>query len=268
MTVFYETGYALPGGDEPLTHARILHARNWLSGGTASASGTDADYFEDAPLNSLTYEKWKPDALAATWEYDHGSAAECDCCCIAAHDMGSNGNSLDVEYYTGAAWVSVFSAPQSVADDSPIMVIFEPETRQRWRIGISGGTAPTIGAIRFGAALQMARPLFGGHAPVNTARRADLAINRTDTGEVIGRSVRSVTYATAYEWNNLSTAWVRANWPDLQRAIEAEPFWIAWRPGDNGDVAYAQTDTVPIPQNTGIADLMAVGLQIRMQGYD
>jgi hypothetical protein len=29
----------------PLKHARICHSLNWLDGGTAAASTTDADYF-------------------------------------------------------------------------------------------------------------------------------------------------------------------------------------------------------------------------------
>ena len=267
MTVIFESGYSLPNGDEPLTHARIAHSNNWLTGGTVSASSTDSDYFEDAPDTSLTYEKWKPSSLAATWEYDHGTDAECDYCCIAAHTMGANGNSLQVQYNNGSGWWNLITTT-AITTDAPIMVIFAPQTRQQWRIRITNGTAPEIGVVKFGKALQMQRALFGGHAPINTARQTILRSNKSETGEYLGRTKQRTMGATAYEWSHLKTAWVRNNWPDLQTGIEAEPFWIAWRPGDNGDVAFAQVDQVPIPQNMGVQDFMAVSVQIRSRGYD
>lgn len=267
MTVIFADGYSLPGGDQPLTHARIAHSNNWLSGGTVTASTTATDYFADGPDNSLTYEKWKPTSLAASWEYDHGTSAECDYCCIAAHTMGTNGNSLQVQYWNGSAWTG-FITTTAITTDAPIMVIFEPQTAQRWRIRISSGTAPEIGVVKFGAALQMQRPLFGGHAPINTARQTVLRSNRSETGEYLGRTIQRTMAGTVYEWSHLTTTWVRNNWRDLQTAIEAEPFWIAWRPGDNDDVAYAQVDQAPIPQNMGVRDYMVVSMPIRSRGYD
>ena len=103
MTVILESGYSLPSGDYPLTHARIGHTLNWLAGGTAVGSSTATGFFADAPLNTLTYERWKPSSVAATWEYDHGSAVECDYAAIAAHTMGTNGNSALVQYWNGSA---------------------------------------------------------------------------------------------------------------------------------------------------------------------
>lgn len=73
MTLILQTGYSLPGGDQPLTHARIAHSRNWRSGGTAVASSTATGFFANAPLNTLTYEKWKPTSATGSWEYNHGS---------------------------------------------------------------------------------------------------------------------------------------------------------------------------------------------------
>ena len=61
---------------------------------------------------------------------------------------------------------------------------------------------------------------------------------------------------------------MRANWPSFQKASEAEPFWIAWRPATFGDVGFAQLDEVPIPSNMGIRDLMQVSMSVRARGYD
>jgi len=267
MGVIFESGYSLPVSDQPLTHARIAHARNWLSGGTPSASGTDADFFEDAPANSLTYERWKPDALPATWEYDHGSAASCDYCCIGAHTMGTNGNSIEVQYHNGSNWVDLIPAT-ALTDDMPIMAIFSEQTRQRWRIRISNGTVPEIGVVKFGKALQMERPIIGDHKPLALSRNTTFRSNISVEGEFLGRSVIRTNLKTGFRWNILTDAWVDANWPDLQKAVEKEPFFIAWRPLDRSHVALCQADDTPIPTYTGSRDFMRVSLNVTARGYD
>jgi len=265
MGVVFEAGYTLPGGDEPLTHARIAHSGNWLSGGTVTASSTATDFFADGPTNSLTYEKWKGTA-AATWEYDHGGASECDYCVIGAHTMGTDGATFTVQYWDGATWQNV-SPATSPADNMPIMVIFAPETRQRWRLNITAGT-PEIGVIKFGKALQMQRALYGGHAPLDLSRQTILRSTYSESGEFLGRTKQRTYFETSFQWDNLTAAWVRTNWRPLQVAIACDPFFIAWRPGDFSEVGLVQTEQTPIPSNQGQRDLMSVSLSVRGYGYD
>jgi hypothetical protein len=54
----------------------------------------------------------------------------------------------------------------------------------------------------------------------------------------------------------------------MQRAVETEPFFIAWRPSSFGEVAYGRAMGVPIPSNSGTRDLMSVELQMRALSYD
>lgn len=267
MSVIFEAGYTLPNTDEPLTHARIAHSRNWLAGGVAVASSTATDYFADAPLNSLTYELWKPSSVPATWEYDHTASVEADAICVAAHTLGTTGCTFKFQYWDGASWVDL-TAAGTVADDSPIMAIFEPVTAERWRINITAGTAPEIGVLKVAKVLQMQRSLYGGHTPIDFGRQTILRSNMSETGEYLGRTKQRNMLATSYSWENLTADWVRSNWGELQRAVEAEPFFIAWRPGTYGEVGYCQTDDVPAPQNMGTKNLMAVSLTVRGLAYD
>lgn len=266
MGIFIPGGYALPGGAFPLTHARIIHARNWLSGGTVSASTTATDYFAAAPTNSLTYERWKPTAITATWEYNHGSAATVDSCAIAAHTFATNGNTVAVEYWNGSAWVEV--ARGTPTDNGPLLILFAAISAQRWRISITGGTAPEVGVVRFARALQMPRPFFGGHTPVDFGRQVVLRANYTETGEYVGRSRQSVMLTTSCAWQHLPQDWVLANWPAMQRAIETEAFFIAWRPSESQMVAFAQSDETPAPQTMGLRDFYTVELKFRALAYD
>ena len=265
MTVIFSTGYTLPVGDKPLKHARIAHSRNWLAGGTAVASTTAAAYSVNAPLNSLTYERWKPTAVPATWEYNHGGAATADYAAVAGHTMA--GCTIRFERWTGAAWAAL--TPDTVlADNSPILAIFSPVSGQRWRLNVLSGPIPTVAVVRFGAALQMERPFFGGHTPIDFGRQTVLRSNQSETGQYLGRTKQRTVLTTSYSWQHLSEAWVNANWKTLQLAIEAEPFWIAWRPLQSGQVGYCQTDAVPPAQYMGIQALMSAEISVRGLAYD
>ena len=267
MGVIMQSGYVLPYGDMPLTHARIAHSSNWLSGGTAVASTTDASYFADGPLNSLTYERWKPTALAATWEYNHGSTGTCDYCCIGAHTLGTSGNTLEVQYWSGSAWVDLIPAT-AITNDMAVMAIFGRQTRQRWRVRITNGTVPEIGVVKFGLSMQMPRPIYGGHAPLEMGRQTQLRSNYSETGEFLGRTRQRVQMSAAFAWQHLSASWVRSTFRPFQKAMETEPFFLAWRPSEFSEVALCQTDEVPIPQNMGIRDLMSVEMGVRAFAYD
>ena len=268
MTLILQTGYTLPSGDQPLTHARIAHSRNWGSGGTAVASSTATGFFANAPLNTLTYEKWKPAGATGTWEYNHGSTLSCNYCCIGGHTLGTSGSTISLEYWNGSIWVS-FLSPIAITDNSDIFAIFAPGSSQRWRVNISAGTsAPEIAVIKFGTALQMERPIYGGHTPIMLARQTVMKMNESETGEYLGMSKWRTYLQSSFTWQNLTAAWVRSNWQTMQRAVETEPFFIAWRPASFGEVAYGRAMGVPIPTNSGTRDLMSVELQMRALSYD
>jgi len=267
MGVILESGYSLPGGDEPLTHARIAHANNWITGGTITASSTATDFFEDGPDNSLTYEKWQPSSVTATWENNFGSSQDYDYCLIAAHNMGTQGNTLQVQTYDSASWTDLIPST-AISDDMPILCIFTEQTDTRARIRITNGSAPTIGVIKFGKALQMPRPFYGGHNPMDLARQTVLRSNKSETGEFLGRTKQRGYFQTSFSWQHLTASWVRNNWRDFQLALETEPFGIAWRPDTFSEVAYCVSDSVPIPSNMGQRDWMEVTLEARAYGYD
>lgn len=114
----------------------------------------------------------------------------------------------------------------------------------------------------------MERPLYGGHAPMHMARQTVMRSNVSGTGEFLGRTKQRAYLQTAFAWNNLTADWVRSNWRPFQIACETEPFFIAWRPITFSEVAYGYVDSVPIPQNTGVRNLMSVEMTMRARSYD
>jgi hypothetical protein len=266
MAVTLQEPYFMPITDQPTTHARIAHARNWLSGGTALASSTHADFFANGPLNALTYEKWKPTgSTSETWEYNHGSSAACDYCCIAGHDMATQGASYQVQYYDGSAWQDL-TPVTAAADDDAIMCIFAPITAQRWRVEITGGdAASTLSVVRFGVALQMPRPIYGGVTPITYGRNVEMQTNQSETGDWLGRYPQRRSLAAGFSWQHIKHSWFIEHWPDFQRAIEGDPVFIAWRPQPYGDVGYCWIDGIPAFETMGISNLCSVSMSVK--GY-
>lgn len=261
MTVLYSAGYTLPGPDYSLKNARILHAGNWLTTGTYTASTTATGYFAVAPGNSLTYERWKATAIPAQLTVTFGGAQSITCAAVAAHTLA--GDTVALEYWTGAAWAVVVAAAV-IPDNSPIMWIFPARSATQFRLNISAAPAiPEVGVFMLGNPLQMPVSIYAGHAPIDFGRQTALRSNRSDTGEYLGRTKQRAALTTDFEWTHLPRSWVLANWKLLQTSIEAEPFFLAWRPLDWQSVGYCQTDQTPGVQNMGVLDFMSASLSVR-----
>lgn len=270
MPVKFAQDYLRPYGDRPLSHARIAHAGNWISG-AVSASGTDASeiYAVAAPANSLTVEKWRADAVPATWEIAPGSASDLDYCAIAAHNFGSAAVEFSIELDLGAGFVSVGLDGLTVSDDRPIFLMFEPATATAARVSFSDlGGVPEVGFIRFGKALQMEeRTRFPGRTPFNMAERRIMTGQKSVTGEFLARVEVRRGQALSFEWSHLSEAWLLANGPALLDAIETDLFMIAERPSTHpDDVALCWiAGSRPRPVANGAVDLH--DLQIQAEGF-
>lgn len=270
MGVIYEPGYTLPNGDQPLTHTRIAHAGTWIDG-TTSATSAATDFFTDAPNDSLTYEFWSPATLPGTWTLTPSAAASADYCCIAGHNLGTTGATLTVEYESAPSVWTTILGPVSVSNDSPIFAIFRRRTGTGFRVTVNGSTAPRLAVVRFGVAMQMQQPLYGGHTPLILSRQTTMRSNKSTTGEFLGRTRLRNARSTAIEWTHLRADWVRENWLPFEFAAEEDPFFLAWRPETfPDDVGYCYIDSgqSPAPSNMGIRDFMSVSMNIIARGYD
>ena len=269
MTVIFETGYTPGGSDKPLTHARILHRGKMRATGTFSASSTDADYYVDAPGNALTYDRWKPTTLAgnAKWQQDMNTARNVSCCGVAAHTLGSNGCTARIQYSADAVTWTNATSDSAIPDDTPIMFIFTNTSARYWRINITGTDPdiPEIGVCRFGAMMQMEQPILAGHSRMILSRNTQMRSSYSETGEIMGRTRQRGWLTGQAEWSHISDDWIEANWLDFLTNSEAEPFFIAWRPGEYQDVSYVELTQPPSAQFMGLLDLYTVTMQMR--GY-
>lgn len=267
MTVVFQSGYVHPGAYYPLKNARLLDSAAWVTGGTPSATTTTSGYFTAGPDNSLTYERWKPTALAAIWTNTFAAPVTIDCVGIAAHTL--KGCNLTIQKLVSGVW-SALAANITVPDNSPIFAMCAPVAVSGFRINIFNGPGlPVIGVAKAGLARQMPSPIFGGHGPIEYGRQTVLRTTQSETGEYLGRTKQRAMLGSSYQWDYLPRAWVDANWQSIQDGIEAEPFFLAWRPFDSQSVGYVQTDAVPSVQNMGVVDFMSAKLDVRgLANYD
>ena len=268
MAVIIDNNLLLSPEGQPLTHARILYRTIWRKpAATVTASSEQAEFPASAAAHELTYEYWRPESLPATWEVDAGEACEVDSCGMAAHTLGTNQCTVEVQYFDGSDWQTVDDvAPGS---NAAIMFLFEAQTASRWRIRVTGDSTPSVGVVFFGKTLKMARPIYGGHSPLNLSRETVREPNRSERGQWLGLSVNRRGVSAEFQWSNLKAAWYRANFdPFVEYATQSRgTFFIAWRPADYPkEVGYCWVDSDDItPQNSGRKDFVEVSMSVRGQ---
>ena len=153
-------------------------------------------------------------------------------------------------------------------DDSPIMVLTDPITVDSMRVSVRGNIAPELSVVKFGKALQLPRPFYGGHMPIDFAREIVYKNNKGTTGEFLGRSKKSVSLKAAYSITNVPYEWLTENWRDWQLAMEDDPVFWAWRPDNYPFVGYVETVGMATPEAQGLRDWYTINIEGMGLGYE
>ena len=259
---------------QPLTHARIGYRTIWRAPGTIiDGRGPlvpGANVGRNA-ANELTYEAWQ---LAAA------GTSEWEVTCVAAHTCDYVGVLHNLGQANYAVEVLAAGAPLAykvITDDRPIMMTFDPYTTDNWQINfirlgaplspLPPNYVPLVKTIFIGSALEMPRPIYGGHAPIALAREAVTEPNLSDSGQFIGRSVVRKGESGSFEWKHIHADWYRQNFDPFVKYLMEGPgaFFCKWRPeGFPNEVFYGWADASKIEApNMGIQDLMSVTIPVR-----
>ena len=152
---------------------------------TASSAAVGAEFAN--ALDETTFDFWTPTAVPATLATELVVAEKVDCMAIAAHNIGTSGATVSVEYSNdGIVWVEVGSHAPS--DDTTIVMIFKPVTAKWWRLVISGAVA-SVGVVRMGFRLVFPSGINTGYTPINLARRIDVQGGVTIGGQFGGQRI-------------------------------------------------------------------------------
>jgi hypothetical protein len=247
----------------PLLHARIGW-ENLARLAAISASSTDgAEAYLQAPISDQTFEWWQAVNLPAWWAATFSTPQVVNYCGIAAHEIGSAGATVQVQYQTGGVWHDVTDATLTPTDDGAIMILFEDITCDAMRIRITGVSgAPRIGIIHFGRILEMTRPVkWMGHTPARFNRDFDKRPNTSDRGQRLGTSLTRLGISGQFNCDNLDETWVRNTFDNFIVNSMRYGYFISWRPDQfPAEVYFGWTDKPIVPTNSrgGVTRYMAV----------
>jgi len=157
----------------------------------------------------------------------------------------------------------------SHADDRPIMTLVEETRSNKFRVRIVGQSTPVVGVIYIGKALEMARPLYGGHTPLALSRTTVIRPHVSERGQFLGRSIIRSGASGSWSWSNLTAAWVRRYLDPFIESARTDPFFILWRPASfPGEVGYCWTLGDLSATNSGPRDLMSFTLSAQGIGHE
>ncbi|NPD15799.1 hypothetical protein HOY34_11360 [Xinfangfangia sp. D13-10-4-6] len=220
--------------------------RNVLTEGALSWSSQTPDGFAANTLGPQTYDYWTPAAMPATLAVALPDPVDCDCAAIIAHTLGSSGATVHVEgSLAGASWVTVSTV--TPADDRDLFMLFSAEQPySRWRIRITGPTAPAIGIAWIGPRLFIPDGVAAGYKPLNMALDIELKPSVTRGGQYLGVSVKKKGGGTSIPLVPQRRWWIQSDAaPFIEHYNHGRPFlWIScpdlhpddahycWRAGD------------------------------------
>jgi hypothetical protein len=248
----------------PLNHARILYA-NLLNGSGVTATGGSQN--PEYALIPNTFQAWSfTSSTAGTITITLPSSQNIDTICIGAHNL--KGETIQVQYDANLTDpFTTFAPSKTVTTNDAIMFhIATAVSARRVRITVSGngGSNHKVGFISAGVALQMPRPFFSGHNPMNQNKKHRYFDAYTESGNMVGRAKRSVMLEGDFQWNNIPDAWYRTYMPAFIESATRLPYFIAWNLLQyEDDCAMAFTDEDISAPYSGTRDLRNVSFSAR-----
>ena len=252
------------GDNLPLNHARILW--DFVPGAVTGDGDSPGLVLTDEP-----WQRWSTDTYPSELIFTADADDTFDMIAIANHNLHSAGASVSIglSQTVDGAFVdyTTFTPPDNSAIAFLATVGAEgnpaPFRRMRFRLTAGSGTA-VIGNIRMGVALQMQRPIFGGHTPIGLAQDVETTVSMSERGQPLGRSVLRVGSGTNYSWQHLSDDWVRSDYMPFREHAQTRPFFMVENPMRMPEgVAWCWAESVPAPTNMGIRNLMQASLTVR-----
>lgn len=248
----------------PLHHARIGY-ENLARGAVITASSVAPGSYLQAPASDQTWEWWQATSAHPNpwWGITFTTPTVVNYFAMAAHEVGSAGGTIWIQYDAGAGWVDVADSYLTPTDDSSIMILFEDITCNAIRaIGMGGSFSPRISVMQFGTILEMPRPVkWMGHVPAILNRNFDKRPNVSERGQRLGSSLIRQGLSGQFDVANLGEYWVRSTFDLFIRNCMRYGYFIAWRPDQFPDeVLYGWTDDPIKPVNSqgGVNRLMSV----------
>ncbi|WMM36559.1 hypothetical protein [Pseudoalteromonas phage PS_L5] len=234
----------------PLKNPRILYETVTTGASISATSGTNPAY----ALTPNTWERWifsGSQSITITFNEDK---------LIDSVGIGSaqlSGKTVFVEYSTTSTSAFLPMQTQSGKDGAMLFLTngytgHQGYTARRVRIRTIGSGTGSIGVIYAGVALQLQQAVYGGVSPIPLSRVTQYSNSRTESGEWIGRSIKSQGYTGQLKFDKLFADWYREYFDPFVVAAIEKPFFFSWRPDEYPeDAVYCWTTGDIKPSNNG-----------------
>ena len=245
-----------------------------LSGTLSTATGTEV---ESAALSATgtTYDPWiaSPSGGTAALQIVFASAQSLNAVAIAAHNIGTIGATVRVQYSTdsGSSWIETEAGNISPSDEQAILFYFDEVSADYWRIYVTnaGSNDVQIAVAYWGTVMTIPQRIYQGYAPPITPTNVMLQSNVSQGGNLLGAAVVRKGSSASAAVKNIDPTFIRGS--DFKGFVDHfnsgnGSFW-AWRPTKYGDLFYCWRDgNTIVPTNSGPNDLMSFEMNMRL--YD
>jgi hypothetical protein len=237
---------------------------------TVTASSSVAGFGAALAVNGDTFDAWKPSSVPAWLQLDFGTAQEISYAGIAAHTAGTDGATVGIQYWTGAAWVNFPGCSLAPDDNAPVMWLTKTVNTSRIRLTIADAVCE-VGVFKVGRVMQFVdqrRATYLGAVGID-ARVVEWQDNMSVTGEKLGRTIRSDGLSFAFAVPYLPETWAADEWPAFQaHCLGDDGFFLATRPAQYlNEVYFAWNETPPTLERTYPNKLMSRTLSMQLRGY-
>ena len=180
-------------------------------------------------VEDTTFDFWTPTLENAAVIIDMGEDTPCDALGIAAHNVGTSGGSVSVDYSDdGSTWTTVGEITPTT--DDTILAVFDLVWARYWRVTLNDAT-PSIGVLKLGQRLIMPCGVLSGHTGINHSKRSELLTNESIRGQYLGTRVQRVGADTSIDFGLVSTDFVDNDMAEFEEWFDSgRTFFYAGSP--------------------------------------
>lgn len=231
-----------------------------------TASSTAAWYDVASLANSITTERFKPNAVPFNINVDCGEIVDVNYFGVASHTLGTYGCNV-LAYYSndGVTYTKIDDVLPS--DNRAIMFCFDTISARYFRLRVTGGSGtPTLAILQIGKLLTMPLKIYGGHTPITLARKTKIIRNKTEGGQFAGASIINEGVSTNVSFRLLQADWYREFFDPFVLHARTKPFFFTWYNSKfEREAGFCWTNNDITPTNSGMRDFMNVDLT--MEGF-
>lgn len=240
---------------------------NILSGSTIAVSSEVESQEGTNIVSGATNDYWTPSSLPATISFDVGSSKGAGYLGVASHNLKTSGCTITLQKLDGS-WVDVFS--YTPEDDSVFFVPFNYTEAEEWRLSVTGTSAPSIGVVFLGQAIQFETGILPSYTPMYMAEDIELLTSRTITGQFMPNRIQRRGLSTSFNLNILDRDFIEGT--EFQRFRryfnDGGSFFFASNPNEiRDDVSYCWRQSGGVIQPTFASDGIFYTVKLALEGF-